>query len=271
LGVSSLPLITEDSTDRNRTLPFAFTGNKFEFRMCGSSNNIAEPCFTLNTAVAMVLSEIADALEKAEDKTGAARKIIKELIAAHQRVIFNGNNYTEDWVEEAARRGLPNISNTVLAIRELLTEKSREVFTKMKVLTEKELESRYKILLENISKTINIEAMTFIDMTNRQLLPATLDYASKLADIAMKTQSEAAKKSLAKLTALADEMGAKLAELESAAAAPEHEDAFEEALYYRETVVKAMEALRAAVDAVEPLVPADVWPVPVYADLLFRV
>ncbi len=271
LGVATLPIITEDSTDRNRTSPFAFTGNKFEFRMCGSSNNIAEPCFTLNTIVAMVLSEIAGELEKASDKKAEAKRLVKELITSHQRVIFNGNNYTQEWVEEAARRGLPNISNTVLAIKELLTEKSREVFTRMKVLNEKEIESRYEILLENYAKTINIEAMTFIDMANRQLLPAALGYAARLADIAEKTGSAAAESRLARVTALADEMGEKLCELERAVAACEHKNAYSTALYYRENVVKAMEALRAAVDAVEPLVPADMWPVPVYSDLLFRV
>ncbi len=271
LGVSSLPVITEDATDRNRTSPFAFTGTKFEFRMCGSSNNIAEPCFMLNTVVAMTLSEIADVLETAENKTCAAQKLIKELITEHQRVIFNGDNYTEAWVEEAARRGLPNISNTVLAIKELLADKNKEVLQKMKVLTEKEIESRYKILLENYIKTINIEALTFIDMTKRQLLPAALKYALIAAEAAEKTGSKAAKKSCAKIVELADAMEEKLSKLEEAVSGCVHDDAFETALYYRNTVVAAIEELRSAVDATEQVVPADYWPVPVYADLLFKV
>ncbi len=271
LGVRTLPIITEDSTDRNRTSPFAFTGNKFEFRMCGSSNNIAEPCFMLNTVVAMVLSEIADVLEKADDVNKAAQKLIKDIINAHQRVVFNGNNYSNEWVEEAARRGLPNISNTVLAIKELLSEKNREVLMKMNVLTEKEIDSRYEILLENYTKIINIEAQTFIDMTRRQLLPATLKYALAAAETAEKTGSKSAKNSCAKIVSLADAMDEKVCALDAAASGCAHGDAFETALYFREKVVPAIADLRCVVDEAEKLVPADYWPVPVYADLLFKV
>lgn len=271
LGVSSLPVITEDSTDRNRTSPFAFTGNKFEFRMCGSANNIAGPCFTLNAVVSMVLSELADALEKAEDKETAAMVLVKEYLTAHKRIIFNGNNYSEEWVEEAARRGLPNIANTVLAVKELVTEKSKEMFVKTGVLSEKEIESRYEILLEYYTKTINIEALTMIDMMDRQLLPATLGYAMTLAKIADKTGSKSAKARMETVTALADAMDAKLSALkESVAGAPEG-DAFDTALWFREKVVAAMNEARAVVDETEKVIPADVWPVPVYTDLLFRV
>jgi glutamine synthetase len=271
LGVSSLPIITEDSTDRNRTSPFAFTGNKFEFRMCGSSNNIAEPCFTLNAVVAEVLSEVADQLEKAPDAQAAAKVITKELLTGHNRVIFNGNNYTEEWVEEAARRGLPNIGNTVLAIKELKSEKSKAVFKKTGVLSEKEIDSRYEILLENYAKIISIEAMTLIDMMDRQLLPATLGYCLKLAAAADKTGSKSAKARLKALVSLADSMDLKLGELKAAVEAPEAGEAFETALYFREHVVSAMEAARAVIDETEKVMPAETWPVPVYSDLLFRV
>jgi glutamine synthetase len=271
LGVSSLPVITEDSTDRNRTSPFAFTGNKFEFRMCGSSTNIAEPCFVLNTAVAKILSDIADVLEKAPDATAAASGIVKDYISQHKRIIFNGNNYTEEWVEEAARRGLSNIGNTVLAIKQLKTEKNAAVFRDMGVLNEKELESRYEILLENYSKTINVEALTLIAMMDRQLVPAVFSYALKLSEVSLKTGSKAASKRLDKLTKLADAMDAKLSDLKSALSGAAAQDAYQTALNYRKNVVSAMEAARVVIDEAEQLMPADVWPVPVYADLLFKV
>ncbi len=271
LGVSSLPIITEDSTDRNRTSPFAFTGNKFEFRMCGSYTNIAEPCFVLNTVVAKILSDIADALEKAPDTRAAALGIIKDYISQHKRIIFNGNNYTEEWVEEASRRGLSNIGNTVLAIKQLKAEKNIAVFKCMGVLNEKELMSRYEILLENYSKTVNIEALTLIAMMDRQLIPAVFSYALKLSEVSLKTGSKAASKRLEKLTRLADAMDAKAADLKSALSGAAAEDAYETAHNYRKNVVSTMEAARAVIDEAEQVMPADVWPVPVYADLLFKV
>ncbi len=271
LGISSLPVITEDATDRNRTSPFAFTGNKFEFRMCGSSQNIAEACFTINTIVAQSLSEIADKLEKASDVPAAAMDIIKDIFKKHQRIIFNGNNYSEEWVAEAAKRGLPNIGNTVLAIKEIVAEKNKLVFEKMGVLNEKEIESRYEILLDNYTKTINVEALTLIDITERQLLPSVLGYALKLSEIAEKAGSKTAKARLAKINELADAMDAALTSLKSAVGADHGDDAFDIALSYRETVVSAMGALREVIDVTEPVIPADVWPVPVYTDLLFRV
>ncbi len=271
LGISSLPVITEDATDRNRTSPFAFTGNKFEFRMCGSSQNIGEACFTINTIVAQSLSEIADKLEEASDVTAAAMDAIKDILKKHDRIIFNGNNYSEEWIVEAAKRGLPNIGNTVLAIKEIKAEKNKLVFEKMGVLNEKEIESRYEILLDNYTKTINVEALTLIDITERQLLPAVLGYLLKLSEIADKAGSKTAKARLAKLNELADAMEAKLTSLKSAVASAEGDDAFETALKFRENVVSGMDKLREAIDATEPVVPADVWPVPVYADLLFRV
>ncbi len=271
LGVSSLPIVTGDATDRNRTSPFAFTGNKFEFRMCGSANNIAEPCFILNTIVAKALSDVADVLEKAENVEPAAKKLVKEITTAHKRVVFNGNNYSEEWVEEAARRGLPNIQHTVLSIKELLSDKSKALFEQTGVLTEKEIESRYEILLDHYSKTINIEALTLIDMMERQLLPATLGYALKLAEISEKTASESAKVRLKLITGLADGMDNKLAALKDAVSTATVDNPFETAMNYREKVVTAMEAARVVIDETEPLIPADQWPVPVYSDLLFRV
>ncbi len=271
LGISSLPVITEDATDRNRTSPFAFTGNKFEFRMCGSSSNIGEACFTINTIVAQSLSEIADKLEKASDVPAAAMDIIKDILSKHERIIFNGNNYSEEWVSEAAKRGLPNIGNTVLAIKEIKAEKNKLVFEKMGVLNEKEIESRYEILLDNYTKTINVEALTLIDMTDRQLLPAVLGYALKLAEIADKAGSKTAGSHLARVNVLADGMDAALEKLKAAVNSIPEDDAFDTALYMRESVVSAMEALRSAIDSTEPVIPADVWPVPVYADMLFKV
>ncbi|MEN6325661.1 MAG: glutamine synthetase III [Syntrophomonas sp.] len=271
LGVSSLPVVTGDATDRNRTSPFAFTGNKFEFRMCGSSNNIAEPCFVLNTIVAKSLSDIADILEKAEDAESAAQKLVKEIASAHKKVVFNGNNYSAEWVEEAARRGLPNIQNTVLSIKELKTEKSKALFEQTGVLTEKEIESRYEILLDHYSKTINIEALTLIDITERQLLPATLAYAVKLAEISEKTDSKAAKTRAKQVITLADSMDDQLTVLKDAVIKATVDDPFETAMNYREKVVAAMETVRAVIDETEPVIPADQWPVPVYTDLLFRV
>ncbi len=271
LGVSSLPMITEDATDRNRTSPFAFTGNKFEFRMCGSANNIAEPCFVINTVIAKTLSEVADAIEKAADPKTAAMKVVKEFITAHSRVVFNGNNYADSWVEEAARRGLPNIGNTVLAIKELKSQKNIDVLKSMGVLNEKEIESRYEILLESYSKIINVEALTLIDITERQLLPAVLNYALKLSEISDKAGSNTAKTRLARVNALADSMDTALASLKSAVESAHGDDSFKTALSFRESVVPGMDALRQVIDETEPIIPADVWPVPVYVDMLFKV
>ncbi len=271
LGVPSLPVITHDATDRNRTSPFAFTGNKFEFRMCGSSANVAEPCFVLNTIVAKTLSEAADVLEKAKSFRPAALALVKEYLAKHKKIIFNGNNYSEEWVKEAEKRGLPNIGNTVLAIRELISEKNMSVLEEMGVLDEKEIESRYEILLENYSKTINIEALTLVDISERQLLPSILGYALKLSSISSAAGSRTAKTCLDKINAQADLMYDRLEALKAAVKAAEGKDAFETALNYREKVVAAMGALREVIDQTEPMIPADVWPVPVYSDLLFRI
>lgn len=229
--------------------------------------------FILNTVVAEELSLIAEKLEKATDPGETAVEIVREIIKAHKRVIFNGNNYSEDWVKEAATRGLPNISNTVLAIGVLKDEKNISVLEKNNVLSRVEVESRYEILLENYSKTINIEALTLVDIVNRQLLPAALTFAGKLASLrAAGVSSTAAEGLLGKVTKLADTMADRTAELKAAAdAAGEIECPLASATAFREKVVPGMAEVRSAIDALEPIVPANIWPVPVYADLLFRV
>ncbi len=273
LGISSIPTITKDATDRNRTSPFAFTGNKFEFRMCGSSANIAEPCYTLNTIVAQSLSEIADKLEKTEDLEVDAVSLIKEIIQKHKKIIFNGNNYTDEWVAEAAKRGLPNIPNTVLAIDVLKDQKNIDVFSRQNVLSPVEVSSRYDILLEKYSKTINIEARTLVDIVNRQLLPAAYTYASKLArakNAGVTSKSLDAR--LTKVSELADSLADETVKLEAAAdKAGAIADNRASALAYHDAVTTALAATRAVIDTLEPIVPADIWPVPVYSDLLFKV
>ena len=277
LGISSIPAITKDSTDRNRTSPFAFTGNKFEFRMCGSSANISDSCFTINATVAHEISGIADRLEKATDVEAEALAILKEIFRDHKRIIFNGNNYSEEWVEEAARRGLPNISNTVLAIDCLKDEKNIAVFEEQGVLSRVEVESRHEILFENYSKIINIEALTSIDMTNRQILPAALKFINRLSSTVSATaaagvESKTAKSLLIKASGLTDSISADVDALKSAVeAAAALSDNRGEAMAYREKVVPAMDALRSDVDTLEPIVPDTIWPMPSYADLLFRV
>ncbi|MDK2805594.1 MAG: glutamine synthetase [Thermoanaerobacterium sp.] len=182
IGVTTLPTLHKDSTDRNRTSPFAFTGNKFEFRMVGSSSSIATANYILNTIVAEVLSEVADRLENANNFNEEVQKILKEIVTNHKRVIFNGNGYSEEWVKEAEKRGLPNISSTVDAIPALLKDKNVKVMEKHGVLSKVELESRYEIMLENYAKTINIEALTMLDIAKRQLLPAVIKFIKEVAD-----------------------------------------------------------------------------------------
>lgn len=277
IGISSLPMITEDATDRNRTSPFAFTGNKFEFRMCGSSANIAEPCFTLNTIVAETLEEITKKLEKAADVQKEANKIIKEIIIRHKRIIFNGNNYDPSWVEEAQKRGLPNIGNTVFAIEVLKDKKNIAVFEKQGVLSHIETESRYEIMLDIYSKTINIEAQTLANIVNRQILPAVISYSGKLAADVTSLKSAGieggeASCRLNMIVSLANNLGTNVNKLLAAAEkAGMIEDPAKSAMLFLEKVVPELDATRAVVDELETIIPADVWPVPVYTDLLFRV
>lgn len=277
IGATSLPNLPKDTTDRNRTSPFAFTGNKFEFRMAGSSQNTASPCYVLNSIVADELCQFADRLDKASDFMAEVAAIIKETIKEHKRIIFNGNNYAPEWVDEAAKRGLPNIANTVDTIEVLKDKKNIEVLSRQGVLTEVEIESRYAIHLENYSKIINIEALTMLDMANRELIPASLKYLNKLASLnvslkAAGAASKAASELLEKVSSLVDSFEVRTAALKTAVdAASVIECPKGNAQAYRDSVIPAMNDVRAVADELETIVPAKIWPLPTYADLLFRV
>ncbi len=276
-GVSTLPDLAKDATDRNRTSPFAFTGNKFEFRMVGSSDSIASPNTTLNAIVAEAFCEAADILEKADDFDVAVHDLIKKYLTDHQRIIFNGNGYSDEWVVEAERRGLPNIKSMIEAVDTLTTDKAVKLFERFGIFTEAELESRAEVLYETYAKSINIEALTMIDMASKQYIPAVVKYTKSLADtvIAVKeagadasAQTDLLKEVSEKLTA----MKAALTKLEEAEAkAGTLEDAKEQAFYYKDVVKVAMDELRAPVDEAEMLVDKKVWPVPTYGDLIFEV
>ncbi len=276
LGVTSLPSLPRDLSDRNRTSPFAFTGNKFEFRMVGSSQSIATPNTYLNLAVAQVLSEFADILEKSADKTAAIQAIVKESYAKHRRVTFNGNGYSEEWVKEAERRGLPNIRASIESFGVLTQPETVGIFESHKVLSRAELESRYHIYLEKYSKQVNIEAGVMIDMVRRSIFPAATAFAGALAREsaslaaigAVSSPQEKRAKRIAELTSEIYEESEKLEKV--LGEAQEVEDAFAQAKAYREKVTVQMSALRSRVDAVEKLVAKDAWPMPTYEDLLFR-
>ncbi len=276
-GVRTLPELAKDATDRNRTSPFAFTGNKFEFRMVGSRDSIAGPNVVLNTIVAEAFAEACDVLESADDFSLAVHDLIKKYAAEHQRIVFNGNGYSDEWVKEAEKRGLPNIKSMVEAIPALTTEKAISMFEKFKVFTKAELESRAEIKYENYAKAINIEARTMIDMASKQFIPAVIKYTKSLADtvIAVKAagadtsvQSEALEE-VSKLLAETKKANVKLCELVGQAAAMEEGEA--KARFYHFDVVPAMEALRAPVDKLEMIVDKEAWPMPSYGDLIFEV
>lgn len=276
-GVSTLPDFIKDATDRNRTSPFAFTGNKFEFRMVGSADSIGSPNTTLNAIVAEAFCEAADVLEQAEDFDLAVHDLIKEYMTKHQRIVFNGNGYSDEWVAEAERRGLPNIKSMVEAVDTLTTEKSVKLFEKFGIFTKAELESREEVLYETYAKTINIEALTMIEMASKQLIPAVMKYTKSLADtvIAVKeagadasVQAELLNTASAKLT----EMKAALKKLqEEEAKASDMKNGREQAFFYKDTVRKAMDELRAPADELEMIVDKDIWPIPTYGDLIFEV
>lgn len=276
-GVSTLPDFQKDATDRNRTSPFAFTGNKFEFRMVGSADSIASPNTTLNAIVAEAFCEAADVLEKAEDFDLAVHDLIKDFMTKHQRIIFNGNGYSEEWVAEAEKRGLPNLRSMIEACSTLTTEKSIKLFEKFGIFTKAELESREEILYEIYAKTINIEALTMIDMASKQIIPCVVNYTKTLADTVIAVKNAGADASvqsemLSECSALLAEMKEKLIALKEAEArAAAMEDGKDQAFAYQNTVIPAMEALRAPADKLEMLVDKDVWPFPTYADLMFEV
>lgn len=277
VGVSSLPHLPKDTTDRNRTSPFAFTGNKFEFRMCGSAASIADPSLTINTIVAEELDQIVARLEKATDFNTEVAAIVKDIIKNHKRIIFNGNNYADEWVKEAHRRGLPDIRNTVLSIPVLLEKKNVEVYEKHGVFTNAEIHSRYEIHLENYVKTINIEALTTLDMANKLLLPASLRYLEDLASLvgslkaigtANKDVLEMANTVSGLVSSFKNKIDALKTDLDAAAAIL---DTLSMAKAYSESVVTAMNEVRKVADTLEGIVPSDIWPIPTYSDLLFRV
>jgi glutamine synthetase len=276
VGVDSLPEIPKDNTDRNRTSPFAFTGTKFEFRTVGSSQSISGPNVALNTIAAEALDEIATRLEKAKDRNAESAAIIKEIYKKHDKVVFNGNNYSEEWAEEASRRGLPNVANSVDALKAFVTDKSLKLFEKYGVLSHKEMHSRYDIYVETYAKQINIEALAAIDMVRKQYLPAGIEYATFLADSissynSVSLPAPVQEDILKKLNSILASSYKNLTKLESSAAKTQAiEDVVKKAESYRDKVVTAMQDLRKDIDALEMIVPKDMWPVPSYADLLFK-
>ena len=276
-GVSTLPDFVKDATDRNRTSPFAFTGNKFEFRTVGSSDSIASPNTTINAIVAEAFCEAADRLEKAEDFDMAVHDLIKEYMTKHQRILFSGNGYSKEWYEEAMRRGLPNIQSTIEAAPTLTTDKAVKLFEKFGIFTRVELESREEIIYETYAKTINIEALTMIDMAGKDIIPAVAAYTGELANTVV-TVKEAGAAATAQ-TELLVEVDSLLAEARKAlkhleectAHANKIENAKERAFYYKDVVDVAMTALRKPVDKLEMLVDSDIWPMPTYGELMFEI
>ena len=279
LGVDVLPKFSKDTTDRNRTSPFAFTGNKFEFRMPGSSQNLSDCDTILNTAVAKELKGYADELEGAEDFTSAAIALVKRTIRDHRRVIFNGNGYTAEWEAEAAKRGLPNKKNTPAALPALIDPKNIALMEEFGVLTKVEMESRYEVELEHYSKIINIEALTMLEMARKQLLPAVNAYMSEVANTAasklavsesISVRSET--KTLGRLSADADAMSDAIDTLQDAVdAAKALPSESEKAVAFHDNVLPAMDTLRAAADDAETLCGEDYWPLPSYSKMLYYV
>ena len=280
IGVNVLPSFTKDTTGRNRTSPFAFTGNKFEFRSLGSQLNIACPNIMLNTIIADELEQFADELEGKEDFNGALNALIKRVIKEHKRIIFNGDGYADAWKAEAAKRGLTNLPTTVDALPHYTDEKNVKLFTKHKIYTEVEMQSRQDIILETYAKTINIEALTASDMVKRDILPAVSSYVAELASgvatkkaISDDIPCEAELDIIKRLSGLQDCAYKKLAALDNAIIGVKEvgEDPIEVATYYKDSVITAMTELRAVVDEMETLVSSDYWPYPSYGDLMFRV
>ena len=276
-GVKTLPDLAKDATDRNRTSPFAFTGNKFEFRMVGSRDSVAAPNIVLNTIVAEAFSEACDVLEKADDFDMAVHDLIKEYAIENQKIVFNGDGYSEAWVAEAERRGLPNIKSMVEAIPAMTTEKAVTLFEKFNVFTRAELESRAEIQYESYAKAINIEARTMIDMASKQIIPAIMNYTKTLADTILAVKAAGADTSVQ--SELLNEVSALLVETKTnlktlikvTEEAAEKEEGAVQANFYHSDVFPAMEDLRKPVDALEMIVDKDVWPMPSYGDLIFEV
>ncbi len=279
LGVDILPQFKKDATDRNRTSPFAFTGNKFEFRMLGSSNSIACANIMLNSAVADTLEKFADKLEGAKDFESELHDLIKDTIKAHKRIIFGGNGYGDEWMDEAAKRGLSNYKTTADCMPHLLDKKNADMLIEQKVFTKAELESRCEIMLENYVKAVNIEALTMIDMSKKEIMPAIEKYVSKLVSLASKKKAlDAAIPSryestlISKLSTLADLMFDRTEELEKAAAELSGiDDIQKQSEFVRDSILPKMASLRVAADEAETLTDSEYWPFPTYGDLLFGV
>ena len=277
-GVKTLPDFMRDATDRNRTSPFAFTGNKFEFRMVGSQASIAQPNVVLNTIVAEAFSEACDELEKSDNFDDTVHDLIKKYATEHQRIIFNGNGYSDEWVAEAEKRGLPNIKSMVDAIPAYATDKAVSLFEKFGVFTKVELESRVEIEYETYAKTINIEARSMIDIASKQIIPAVIRYTTNLANSINAVKAAGAADVSVQTELLAETSDylsdvkvalAKLIEVTDAGSAME--EGRDQAVYYRDVVKAAMDELRAPVDKLEMIVDKDLWPMPSYGDLIFEV
>lgn len=280
VGVTTLPALPKDSTDRNRTSPFAFTGNKFEFRMVGSSASIASPNFFLNTIVAEVLEQFADRLETAEDLATEINSLIKDVADKNGRVIFNGNGYSEEWVIEAEKRGLPNIKSYVEAVASLVSEKNISVMEKHKVFSKNEMHSRYEISLEKYIKTINIEAMTMLEMSKRQILPSVIKFSTDVAKSINEIKSCGVEADLSaniellqEVTSLASVLKKEISTLEAKLnkAQELHGNSYDQASYYRNEVFAKMNDLRIVADKLECIVDSKLWPFPTYADILFNI
>ncbi len=277
IGVDVMPRIPKDTTDRNRTSPFAFTGNKFEFRSLGSSFSVAGPNIILNTIVADTLMQFADELEQAEDFSAALNSLIRRTIKNHKRIIFNGNGYSQEWVEEAARRGLKNYASTTDALPHYTDQKNIDLFARHGVFTANEIHSRQEILLENYSKVIHIEALTMLDMVSKDILPAIMSYTAFLTDSALKKvqlgiASNLEKKLANQLSTLCMTISERHETLHAGVqTALKTEGTQAQAVCYREKVFSAMQSLRTAVDEAELLVPTSYWPYPTYGDLLFGI
>ena len=278
IGVHTLPRFPKDSTDRNRTSPFAFTGNKFEFRMLGSSSSVSCTNVVLNTAVAEELKQFADTLEKATDFEEALHELIKKTITDHKRIIFNGNGYDDAWIAEAEKRGLLNLRTTPDCLPYSVSDKNIKLFTDHKVYSETEMRARYEILSESYCKTLNIEALTMIDMAKKDYLPAVSKYSHELSDTIIAKaacgdiDSTYEKELLTKISKLNTATYKKVQKLEEATLkAKEIDDTTELSMFYKDSVFAAMSELRITVDELETMVPASSWPYPSYGDMLFSV
>lgn len=275
IGADTLPELPKDNTDRNRTSPFAFTGNKFEFRMLGSSFSIAGPNVALETILAEALDEIATRLEKSSNVKEEVIKIIKEFYAKHKRVVFNGNNYSEEWVKEAEKRGLPNNKNAVDALKAFATKKAEDLFVKYGIFTKEELHSRYEIYMEQYCKSINIEGRAAVEMTKTQYIPAVIDFITSLAENIAKVKavgvsSKVQEGVIAEVTKYLESAQAKVTVVESSLAKAQGEDDIEKkAVIYRDGVLAGITELRADIDKLETLVGKSYWPVPTYTEMLF--